>query len=236
VSANSKKEPADSPAISIIIPVLNEARILAAALARLPQSPDVEIIVVDGGSVDGSREIAARFPDIRLLTAPRGRGSQMNAGGRLSRGEFLLFLHIDTEFTSAHVAALRRAARDPEVSAGAFFMRLTPATPFLRFIAWGANWRCRLFGLPYGDQAIFARRDLFFNLHGYARRCPEDLDLVLRLRRQTRLTLLNPPVTTSGRRWLEHGNLKTTGLYWLYLIHHRAERLFTRRWPAKGDL
>ena len=236
MSANIKKEQADSPAISIITPVLNEARILATALARLPRSPDVEIILVDGGSVDGSQTIAARFPDIRLIMAPRGRGSQMNAGARLARGELLLFLHIDTEITAAHVAALRQAARDPKVQAGAFFMRLTPETPFLRFIAWGANWRGRLFGVPYGDQAIFVRRDLFFALKGYAMRRPEDLDLVLRLRRQTQLRLLNPPVITSGRRWLEHGNLKTTGLYWLSLVRHRAERLFTRRWPEKGEL
>lgn len=236
MSANIKKEPADSLAISIIIPVLDEAGILAAALARLPRSLDVEIIVVDGGSVDGSREIAARFPDIQLLTAPRGRGAQMNAGAQLAQGELLLFLHIDTAITAAHVAALRRAARDQKVQAGAFFMRLTPATPFLKFIAWGANWRCRLFGVPYGDQAIFVRRDRFFSLKGYARRCPEDLDLVLRLRRDTCLRLLNPPVITSGRRWLEHGNLKTTGLYWLALVRHRVERLFTRRWPLQGDL
>jgi rSAM/selenodomain-associated transferase 2 len=236
VNANRTKKPADSPAISIIIPVLDEAQILAAALARLPRSPDVEIIVVDGGSLDGSRKLVARFPDIRLLTAPRGRGAQMNAGARLAKGEFLLFLHIDTEITATHLVALRRAAGDPKVRAGAFFMHLTPATPFLRFIAWGANWRCRLFGVPYGDQAIFVRRDLFFNLQGYARRSPEDLDLVLRLRRATRLRVLNPPVITSGRRWLQHGNLKTTGLYWLALVRHRAERLFTRRWPLQGDL
>jgi rSAM/selenodomain-associated transferase 2 len=236
VSVQTQKEQAKALVISIIIPVLNEAQILAAALARLPRSPDVEIIVVDGGSVDGSQAIAARFPDIHLLTAPRGRGSQMNAGARLAKGEFLLFLHIDTEITAAHVAALRQAARDPKVKAGAFFMSLTPATPFLRFIAWGANWRCRLFGVPYGDQAIFVRRDLFFALQGYARRRPEDLDLVLRLRRFTRLRFLNPPVITSGRRWQQHGNLKTTYLYWLELVRHRAERLFTRRWPPLGDM
>ena len=80
-----------------------------------------------------------------------------------------------------HLAALRQAACDPRVGAGAFELRLTPPTPFLRFIAWGANWRCRLFRLPYGDQAIFVRRDLFLALGGFAHGHPEDLDLVLRL-------------------------------------------------------
>jgi rSAM/selenodomain-associated transferase 2 len=224
------------PTFSIILPVLNEASILAEALTNLPRSPDLEFILVDGGSIDATQAVAARFPFVRLITAPRGRGSQMNAGARLARGEFLVFLHIDTGFTPVHLAALRQAARDPDVKAGAFYMRLTPPTPFLRFIAWGANWRCRLFGLPYGDQVIFVRRALFFALGGYAHRRPEDLDLVLRLRGHTRLRLLNPPVTTSGRRWLEHGNLRTTGIYWFSLVRHRAERLFTCRWTNLGEL
>jgi len=229
-------EAGKKPTISIILPVLNEASILTEALTNLPRSPDLEFILVDGGSVDATQAVAARFPFVRLITAPRGRGSQMNAGARLARGEFLVFLHIDTGFTPVHLAALRQAARDPEVKAGAFYLSLTPPTPFLRFIAWGANWRCRLFGLPYGDQVIFVRRPLFFALGGYAHRRPEDLDLVLRLRCHTRLHLLNPPVTTSGRRWLQHGNFRTLGLYWFCLVRHRAERLFTRRWPRKGEL
>ena len=131
-------------------------------------------------------------------------------------------------------AALRQAACDPRVGAGAFELRLTPPTPFLRFIAWGANWRCRLFRLPYGDQAIFVRRDLFLALGGFAHGHPEDLDLVLRLRRLTRLRLLTPPVSSSGRRWLKHGNLRTSGYHWAFLIRHLAERLLTRRWGRDG--
>jgi rSAM/selenodomain-associated transferase 2 len=229
-------EAGKKPDISIILPVLNEAPILAEALTNLPWSPDLEIILVDGGSTDATQMVAARFPFVRLITAPQGRGAQMNAGARLARGEVLVFLHIDTEFTPVHLAALRQATRDPEVNAGAFYLRLTPPTPFLRFIAWGANWRCRLFGAPYGDQAIFVRRTLFFALGGYAHRRPEDLDLVIRLQRHTRLSLLMPPVTNSARRWQQHGNLKTTGCHWFYLVLHLAERLFTRRWPELADL
>jgi rSAM/selenodomain-associated transferase 2 len=224
------------PVISLILPVLNEAPILAAALSGLPRDPDLEILLVDGGSTDATREVAAGFPHVRWLSAPRGRGAQMNAGARVARGDFFVFLHIDTVLMADHVAAVRQTALDPRIAAGAFELRLAPATPFLRFIAWGANWRCRLFRLPYGDQAIFVRRDLFFALKGFAHRHPEDLDLVIRLRRLTRVRLLTPPVTTSGRRWLEHGNFQTSGYHWLYLARHLAERLLTRRWPRMGDL
>jgi rSAM/selenodomain-associated transferase 2 len=224
------------PIISLILPVLNEAPILAGALSALPRTPDLEIILVDGGSTDATREVAAGFPHVRRLSAPRGRGVQMNAGARLARGDLFVFLHIDTILGPEHVAALRQAALDPRVGAGGFELRLNPPTPFLRFIAWGANWRCRLFRLPYGDQAIFVRRDLFFALNGFGHRHPEDLDLVIRLRRLTRLRLLSPPVTTSGRQWLKHGNLRTSAHHWLCLARHLAERLLTRRWPRMGQL
>ena len=224
------------PVISLILPVLNEAPMLAGALSNLPRTPDLEIILVDGGSTDATREVAAGFPRVRWLSAPRGRGAQMNAGARAARGDLFIFLHIDTVLTEDHLAALRRAALDPRIGAGAFALRLTPTTPFLRFIAWGANWRGRLFRLPYGDQALFVRRDLFFALGGYSHRRPEDLDLVIRLRGLTCLQLLTPPIATSGRRWLEHGNLRTTARHWLSLTRHLAERLFTRRWPRLGEL
>ena len=80
------------------------------------------------------------------------------------------------------------------------------------------------------------RRDLFLALGGFAHCHPEDLDLVLRLRRLTRLRLLTPPVNSSGRRWLKHGNLRTSGYHWAFLIRHLAERLLTRRWPPMGEL
>ncbi len=90
--------------------------------------------------------------------------------------------------------------------------------------------------MPYGDQVLTLRRDLFYALGGFAHRRPEDLDLALRLRRCTRLRLLRPPVASSGRRWLAQGYLATTRRHWLTLAQHLAERTFTKRWPALGDL
>ena len=233
---NQKAPPPLPPVISIVLPVLNEVQVLAETLVGLPVAADVEIILVDGGSTDGTWELAGRFPHLRLLAAPRGRGCQLNAGARASRGELLVFLHADTLLGPAHLAALRRAAADRAFTAGAFELSLSPPLPALRFIAWGANWRSSRLGLPYGDQVITLRRELFHALGGFAHRRPEDLDLVLRLKRYSRLWLLSPPVISSGRRWLEQGYFAATRRHWLALARHLAERTFTQRWPAQGDL
>lgn len=224
------------PLISIIIPVWNEAQTLPLTLSGLPTAPDLEVILVDGGSDDGTWEAAGRFPHLNRLQAPRGRGVQMNAGARVARGEVLAFLHADTLLGPPHLEALRRAAADPAFQAGAFELGLSPPLPALRLIAWGANLRSRLFGLPYGDQVLILRRDLFLALGGFAHRGLEDLDLVLRLKRHTRLRLLNPPVASSGRKWLEQGFFATTRKNWLFALKHLAERAFTRRWQKTGDL
>jgi rSAM/selenodomain-associated transferase 2 len=225
-----------APLVSIIIPTLNESANLEGLLAGLPAAPDVEIILVDGGSTDDTLAVAGRFPQVRGLTGPRGRGVQMNTGALASRGELLVFLHADTRLGPEHLDSLRRAATDPDFAAGAFAFRLLPDIPALRVIAWGVNRRCRLLGLPYGDQALTVKRGLFFELGGYAHCRPEDLDLVLRLKRRTRLRLLEPPVATSGRRWLEQGYFKTTLGNWLFLARHLLERLLTQRWPKVGEM
>jgi rSAM/selenodomain-associated transferase 2 len=215
---------------------LNEGANIGELLPRLPPEPDLEIILVDGGSTDDTLAIAGRFPQVSLLASPPGRGLQMNTGALASRGELLVFLHADTWLGPEHLASLRRVIQEPVFQAGAFRFALTPALPALRGIAWGVNLRCRLFGLPYGDQALTVRRNLFFRVRGYAHGRPEDLDLVIRLKKFTRLRLLEPPVATSARRWLEQGYLRTTLRNYLFLGRHLVERTFTRRWPEQGDL
>jgi rSAM/selenodomain-associated transferase 2 len=226
----------NSSNISIIIPVLNEAQTLGEMLSGLPGDPDLEVILVDGGSTDASLAVAARFPAVQVLAASRGRGRQMNAGALASSGELLIFLHADTLLTAEHLQALRRAAAEPAFAAGAFALALRPPLPALRFIAWGANRRARLLGLPYGDQVLIIKRTLFLSLGGFAHRRPEDLDLVLRLKGRTRLKILTPPVSSSGRSWLKRGYLRTTLNNWLALARHLAERALTSRWPREGDL
>ena len=225
-----------APAISIIIPILNEAETLGETLAGLPRAPDLEVILVDGGSTDNTLRVAADFSHVQVITAARGRGRQMNAGAVASAGDLLAFLHADTLLTTEHLKGLRRAAADPHFAAGAFELYLTPPVPALRFIAWGANRRARFFGLPYGDQVLILRRSLFWSLGGFTHRRLEDLDLVLRLKKQARLKLLRPPVSSSGRRWLENGYWRTSLKNWLTLALHLAERALTNRWPEKGGL
>jgi glycosyltransferase involved in cell wall biosynthesis len=198
--------------------------------------PEVEVLVVDGGSDDGTPRLAASFPHVRVFKSPRGRGVQMNTGARAARGELLVFLHADTFMGPTHLRALRVAAADPAFQAGAFRFALTPDLPAFRFLARGVNLRCRLFALPYGDQALSLRRGLFFRLGGFKHGRPEDLDLVLRLRRYTRLRLLSPPLPTSARRWLTQGYFALTLKNWAGLLRHLAERCFTSRWSGGGEI
>lgn len=224
------------PCISIIIPTLNESACIGELLTGLPPAPDLEIILVDGGSADDTLAVAGRFPQVKTLATHRGRGLQMNAGALAARGELLVFLHADTGLGPEHLATLRGLVHDPAFQAGAFRFALTPALPALKFIAWGVQARCWLFGLPYGDQALTVRRNLFCRVGGYAHRRPEDLDLVIRLKKFTRPRLLDPPAVTSARRWLEQGCLRTTLKNYLFLARHLMERTFTRGWPAQGDI
>ncbi|MEW6388036.1 MAG: TIGR04283 family arsenosugar biosynthesis glycosyltransferase [Thermodesulfobacteriota bacterium] len=227
--------PRPSLHISIIIPTLNEGGVIRETLAGIPPAPDLEIILVDGGSTDNTLEAASHFPYLRVLRSPRGRGRQMNVGALASRGEILAFLHADTHLTPAHLTTLRSLASDPGFMAGAFELALMPPLPALRLIAWGANLRTRLLGLPYGDQVLSVRRRLFFNLGGFTLRRPEDLDLVIRLQRHTRLRVLTPPVASSGRRWLEQGYFATTLKNWLFLTYHLAQRTLTKKWSGGGE-
>lgn len=229
-------DPSSKPDISIIIPALNEASVLAETLSELPQAPDLEIIVVDGGSLDGTWDLAGRFPQVRRVKVSAGRGYQMNAGAMVSRGDLLVFLHADTRLGPAHLATLRQVAAHPGFGAGAFELQLTPPCPALQFISWGANWRVRLFSLPYGDQALSLRRSLFLALGGFAHRHPEDLDLVIRLKQHTRLHQLTPAVPSSGRSWLNQGYFHTTANHWLKLAWHLGERICTKRWRPRGEL
>lgn len=143
--------------ISIIIPTLNEAQALPATLARaFAQTGECEIIVVDGGSRDTTCAIATADARVHLVAAPKGRASQMNAGARRARGEWLLFLHADTLLPDGALAAITTLPDD--IQAGGFRHRFSGDDRCLRLISWMHNWRCRWTHVFYGDQALFVRR------------------------------------------------------------------------------
>lgn len=222
--------------LSIIVPTLNEQTQLPATLARLRLTSGDELIVVDGGSVDNTVAIARQFTSC-VLSSPPGRARQMNLGAAHAGGDILLFLHADTLLPSGGLEAVRAAMQRPDMVGGAFRLAFVPATPALRVIAWGANMRTRLAKLPYGDQALFVRRQLFEELGGYAN-VPflEDVKLVQALRKKGLLAIVPQTVQTSGRRWQRDGILYTTirnnmlmTLYFCGVSPNTLQRWYTAR-------
>jgi rSAM/selenodomain-associated transferase 2 len=209
-------DPVGPPALSIVIPVWRELRNLDPLLAAL--STDFahdEIIVVDGGSNDGSLDVVRRFPHVTLLDSARGRARQMNAGARAGTGAVLLFLHADTRLPQGARAAILGALGDPGVVAGRFDVQFDNPRQVFRMIAALMNLRSRLSGISTGDQAIFVRRAVFETLGGYAEMpLMEDVELTHRLKRAGRLAALRPRVTTAARKWEQEGIARTILLMW----------------------
>lgn len=206
--------------ISVIIPALNEEAGIARSISSAAREPGVEVIVVDGGSRDQTVRVARRL-GAETLTVPAGRARQMNAGAEASTGKFLVFLHADTILPPNFASRVRRLLASREVVAGAFRLGIEGRRRSLRWIEKGANWRSRWLQLPYGDQALFVRSRLFFQLGGYADLpIMEDYDLVRRLTRRGRVVLAPDAVVTSARRWERLGVVRTTLLNQVMLTGH----------------
>jgi len=201
--------------VSIVVPVLDEAAGIVAALQPLQawRAAGHEVIVVDGGSRDASVELARPLAD-RVLHAPRGRALQMNHGAAAARGEALLFLHADTRLPPDALPALQVALAGG-AGWGRFDVRLSARRPLFRLIAGMMNLRSRLSGVATGDQAIFVRRRLFEAVGGYpAIPLMEDIALSRGLKHHGRPACLHQRVTTSSRRWERHGPWRTILLMW----------------------
>jgi rSAM/selenodomain-associated transferase 2 len=208
--------------LSIVIPALNEAANLDRLLPELARiCPAAEVIVVDGGSTDGTQGLVRRFPRVTLIEAERGRARQMNAGARVATGHALLFLHADTSLPSSAQAAIQDALRSPGIVGGRFDVRFDNPRPIFKLIATMMNIRSRLSRISTGDQGIFVRRDTFEAMGGYAAiPLMEDVEFSRRLKRQGRVACLRLRVTTSARKWEREGALRTIALMWtLRLLH-----------------
>jgi rSAM/selenodomain-associated transferase 2/rSAM/selenodomain-associated transferase 1 len=191
--------------VSVIVPTLQEGSWVGPTVRAALAAGSDEVIVADGGSIDGTRAEAAAA-GARVLDAPRGRARQMNEGARHACGDVLLFLHADT-LVPAHGAELVRAAlREPGVVAGAFEFAVPPGGLPARIITAGGRARCRLSGYPYGDQGLFLRADTFRALGGFPELpVMEDWELVHRLRKLGRVAVLGEAAVTSARSFEEHG-------------------------------
>ena len=211
--------------LSIIIPVLNEAKELPGLLDHLVplRACGSEVIVVDGGSEDGSQQIASRA-GAQVICAERGRARQMNAGAAVAQGDVLLFLHADTLLPlgagQAIEAAVRRSGRayeypQGEYAWGHFDVCINGRSFMLRVVAGLMNWRSRLTGIATGDQAMFVTRRAFESVGGFPEQpLMEDIELSRRLLALSRPICLMDRVVTSGRRWETHGVWKTIWLMW----------------------
>lgn len=210
--------------LSVIIPVRNEAQALPLLLADLAalRAAGAQLIVVDGGSDDGTCELAAKHADLLLQTEP-GRARQMNAGAAAASGEYLWFVHADTRVGAQCIERLL-AALIERPCWGRFDVRLSGSGLALRLIGSMINVRSRLTGVASGDQGIFVARPTFEALGGYAQiPLMEDLNLCRQLKRLARPRCLRPPLSTSSRRWERYGVWRTVWLMWrLRLAYYRG--------------
>jgi rSAM/selenodomain-associated transferase 2 len=232
--------------ISAIIPVLNEQQSLPASIAALRScGGTAEIVVADGGSTDGTLEWLARHlhenradsagPELVLVRSIRGKGPQINAGAAASSGDVLLFLHADSAISQPALQALHQALADGKVAGGAFCVRFAESGPrSLRLVAAGINLRARMRRSATGDQGIFVRKSVFQAIGG-APDWPlfEDVELVRRIKQAGKFVVLKTAITTSGRRYVRHGVLRTALLiyalrlaYWMGVSPQRLKGWF----------
>jgi rSAM/selenodomain-associated transferase 2 len=205
--------------ISIIIPVLNEAKIIETSLSPLQMNQDVEVIIVDGGSTDDTVKLVKK-QGFKVITSSLPRRSyQMNLGAKEAQGKILLFLHADTILPENYLNSIENILAQPGTVAGAFRLQIDGKERAFRLIETMVNWRSRFFSLPYGDQAIFLKTSFFKEIGGFSSLpIMEDFDLIKRLQKLGKITLASSAVITSARRWQKLGIWKTTLINQLIIV------------------
>jgi rSAM/selenodomain-associated transferase 2 len=200
--------------LSIIVPVLNEAKTIGQTLDHLSGFKPNEIIVVDGGSCDGTLEIARTFPCVVSVSC-QGRARQMNHGARLAAGDVLLFLHADTRLPATAERDIANCLQDPGCVGGRFDVELEADRWLLGLVGRLISLRSRITRISTGDQAMFVRRSVFETLGGFPEiPLMEDVAFSRMLKRAGSIACLESTVVTSARRWEKHGPLRTIFLMW----------------------
>ena len=212
--------------ISVIIPTLNEEQALPQTLAALSGQPGLgEIIVSDSNSEDGTAQVVKQYqqqiPKLRLISAARGRASQMNAGAHCATEEWLLFLHADTLLPPGGLSAILQAGKDPQLQAGCFTHQFSGDDWRLDLISWLHNWRFTRTGVIYGDQALFIRRQFFYGLGGFPEQPLEDVRISEAILKESTPIMLPEAVITDSRKFLQIGIWRA--LAYVFAIQLRNE-------------
>lgn len=205
--------------VSVVIPALNEEKGVAAAIESA--KPDAyEIIVVDGGSQDNTGSVAKQA-GARVIESAKGRGRQQNAGARIATGDILVFLHADSSLPEGYADILQGVLSSPKHVLGAFSLSLRDQKRSFRWVEKGVQLRSRWFGLPFGDQAFFLRREDVVRMGGFSQEpLLEDVNLVKKAKRRGKVVTVSEQVFTSTRRWRKLGIVRTTLINQAILIAH----------------
>lgn len=215
--------------ISIILPVLNEETHISQILSAIPISDREELIVVDGGSRDRTVSFAAEFTKNVFMTR-RGRGHQMNFGAERAGGEILLFLHADCRLPDNAFRAIRQVLSNTEISAGAFDLVIDHPSIWFRIIEIGANFRSRMTSVPYGDQGVFMRKEVFLAVGGFPDiPLMEDIAMARELKKRGKISFIRSPIRTSPRRWLKEGPIYTTLRDWTLAVSYSVFNVSPKR-------
>ncbi|WP_192844979.1 TIGR04283 family arsenosugar biosynthesis glycosyltransferase [Clostridium ljungdahlii] len=212
--------------VSIIIPVLNEEKNIEKSLIQFNRlKGDKEIIVVDGGSSDSTKQIADRFA--KVVLSEKGRANQMNKGAAKARGDILWFVHLDSIVNEASIEKIQLAIDEKYVGGGFSLKFYDYDTLFMKYISTTSNLRAKYLGLYFGDQGIFVRRDVFEGVGGYPKQeIMEDWELSLLMKKMGKLKLINTTIGTSARRFKNGGQLKT------HLLMHKIKLLYLLGTPT----
>lgn len=209
----------DNYEITVIIPVINEEKNLLKLFSNLIQKPEIEFIFVDGGSNDNTVNLIKKAGFKVILSPILRRSYQMNFGAKEAKGKILLFLHGDTILPDNYDEIIINTVEKYNFIVGAFKLKIDSQKPIFRLIETLVNWRSQYLSLPYGDQGIFIKKEIFESINGYEDLAiMEDFTLIKTVKKLGKIYITNASVVTSARRWEKLGIFKTTLINQLIII------------------